>query len=247
MSRMGALPNTVQDLTAAAGVAAGNRLMFLQWLRLTDPKVYRYATGKALQAVAPGGTLGVYLGKYLSGLGQDDDSDITDFTDASVDTSVPAITSDLDNPDTLSQISAAPLSDLSSLNQSVPTITDSSGTPTASTNTSGIFSGIATAVAALATAAPKIINALNPTSSQTILAQNAQRAMQGLPPLNADGTVMTATQLAAAGYSSSQIAEWEANLAAETPTATLFGLPWYLPVGAAALLAWALLGNKKRA
>ena len=244
------MSSTVQNLTNAAGAAAGNRLMFLQWLRLTDPQVYRYATAKALQAVKPGGALGVYLGKYLSGLGDngDDSSDAGEFDafSSTTDTSVPSITTDLDDPNALSQISNAPLSDLSSLNTAVPTITDDSGTPTASTNTSGIFSGIASAVAALATAAPAVIRALNPVNSQTILAQNAQRAVQGLPPLNPDGSVMTVSQLAAAGYSSSQISEWEANLAAQTPTATLFGLPWYLPVGLGAMAIW-LLTKKKTA
>lgn len=250
MGLLSALPaaNTVQKLTSAAGTAAGNRLMFLQWLRLTDPKVYRYATGKALQAVKPGGALGVYLGQYLSGLGDNGDDDSTGdyYAEITGESSVPAITTDLDDPSSILSISPAPVADLSTLNMDIPTITDTSGTPAASTNTSGIFSGIASAVASLATAAPAVIRALSPNNSQTILAQNAQRAVQGLPPLNADGTVMTVSQLEAAGYSSSQISEWEANLAAQTPTPTLLGLPWYLPVGLGAIAIF-LLTKKKRA
>jgi hypothetical protein len=37
-------------------------------------------------------------------------------------------------------------------------------------------------------------------------ATNAQRIAQGLPPLNANGTVMTAAQMQAAGYTATQIA-----------------------------------------
>lgn len=50
---------------------------------------------------------------------------------------------------------------------------------------------------------------------------NVQRINAGLPPLNANGTVMTAEDMQAAGYSAATISQVEANLARSNPLRAL--------------------------
>lgn len=288
MSRIGSLgaAQMVDTVAQTHGPAAANRLMFLQWLRVSAPAVYRLAMQKAMQkvlgatahAVGPAPLPGVYSstagnagafgdlspqyaharrgrlifpyhgqglgdirpggdqqrryqayeGDGLGALGQDDSSDISAITSADI-----------------SSIDSSPITDLSSLavNPIDINIADTSGSPTV--NTGSIFSSIISTVSGLASATASLTTALNPAASASLLATNAQRAAQGLPPLNANGTVMSPAQLAASGYSSSQINTWEAALSAQTPTPLIFGLPWYLVAGAAALLYFVL--SKKRA
>jgi hypothetical protein len=142
---------------------------------------------------------------------------------------------------------------LTNLPTSVPAITTdgtvSSSTPAAastssssSTTSASSLASIFTTLTSVAGAVAKVVN----PSSSNIVALNATRAAQGLPPLNSDGTVMTPAQLAAAGYTTAQIASMEAALAASgSTTMTILGLPWYLWALGAGALAVVLAKSSK--
>jgi hypothetical protein len=72
------------------------------------------------------------------------------------------------------------------------------------------------------------------TSKQQVqqVQQNVQRINSGLPPLNANGTVMSAADMQAAGYSQATITQVEANLARS-------GM---IHIGGAAIPTWAVFG-----
>ena len=146
--------------------------------------------------------------------------------------------------------------DLSQINSSVPAINPdgtvssttpaltSTGTSAPNTSTTSV-SSLASVFSTLTSVAGAVAKIVNPGSSN-IVALNAQRAAKGLPPLNADGSVMTPAQLAAAGYTSSQISAMEAALAASgSTTMTILGLPWYLWALAAGGLAVVLAKMKR--
>jgi hypothetical protein len=146
--------------------------------------------------------------------------------------------------DQISAMASTPV-DLSAATaaNAIPAINTSTGTvTTTSEGTTPQFSAssLASTFSTLTSIAGSVAKIINP-SSQNIVALNAQRAAQGLPPLNADGTVMTPAQLAAAGYTSAQITAMEAALAASgSTTLTVLGLPWYLWAGGAAALLFVL-------
>lgn len=62
--------------------------------------------------------------------------------------------------------------------------------------------------------------------------RNVSRINSGLPPLNANGTVMTAADMRAAGYSEASISQVEANIARS-------GM---IQIGGASVPSWALFG-----
>lgn len=147
--------------------------------------------------------------------------------------------------------SAAPASvDLSSItptNINIPASQTSTGTSTTadttpSTNWASVFG---TVLSTVTTAVKTVANLTNPASA-SILAINTQRAAQGLPPLNNDGTVMTPAELAAAGYTSAQISAMEAKIASSSllSGATLLGIPIIAWLAGGVLFA--VVANNKR-
>ena|SRR5579863_4411253 len=100
----------------------------------------------------------------------------------------------------------------------LPAITDTS-TPvtTANGGSSNPFTSILTAlgVGAATAAGAVAAGAINTVALQQT---NAQRMAQGLPPLTANGAVMTAAQMSAAGYSTTQIAALQSQLGIEPQT-----------------------------
>lgn len=110
---------------------------------------------------------------------------------------------------------------------------------TAGTGTSTDYTGaISSVITSLASAT---VAALAPTAyANSQLAQtNATRLAEGLPPLNANGTPMSAAQMAAAGYTSSQISSVSSQLAGSSTM--------LLILGAAAIGAIALIATRKNA
>lgn len=122
-------------------------------------------------------------GGYLSGLGDDDDDDDYVGGDDPLDFS-----GDTDQP--------------------ADTSTDtSSSSPSLSQVTSAISSLIGTSASLI-----NAVDGTTATQSAALVQTNIARLNANLPPLNANGTVMTAAQMAAAGYSQTQINAVEANM-----------------------------------
>ena len=166
-------------------------------------------------------------GQNLHGFGQD----LTDSTFDTIDTSgsfdvsagTPDLTAGVLNPDT-SALAAS---------TQIPTVQD---TASASGGSGSLLSSLLTglgvgAAAGLTTVAQGYI------STATLQATNAQRMSQGLPPLNANGTVMTAAQMLAAGYSQAQVSTFQSQLSGNPTT--------FLIIGAIAIGALLLLSSKK--
>lgn len=98
----------------------------------------------------------------------------------------------------------------------MPVITTDTG---ASSGISNFFSNLLTGVGVgAATAAANV--ASGAITTVALQQTNAQRMAQGLPPMTAAGGVMTAAQMAAAGYSPGQIAAVQSQLAI-APTSLL--------------------------
>jgi uncharacterized protein YkwD len=154
---------------------------------------------------------------------------------ASYTSSTPAYTN---TTPTASDLSAGGSNQLAlAASTTLPAITDTSSTPattaTSSTATSqNPFTAILTAlgVGAATVASGAITGAV---LTQT----NAQRLAQGLPPLTASGQVMTAAQMAAAGYSTAQIAAVQSQLGIDPETLMI--------VAAVGIGAFLLLSGKR--
>jgi uncharacterized protein YkwD len=113
-------------------------------------------------------------------------------------------------------------------------ITDSS---TSAASTSGNpFTSILTALGMGAAAAAGAV-AQGAITTAALSATNAQRLAQGLPPLTAAGQVMTAAQMAAAGYSTAQIAAVQSQLGIDPETLMI--------VAAVGIGAFLLLSGKR--
>jgi len=213
----------------------------LQEYNRNTPFSKRYDTGlsgttlKELYSARP------YYKRYDTGLGA-----LSDYS------SYASAVSSYSN-DQIAAASATPVN-LDNLVTAVPAIntdgTVSSSTPasavTSSSSSTTSPSSLASIFSTLTSVAGAVAKIVNPTTSN-IVALNATRAAQGLPPLNTDGTVMTPAQLAAAGYTTAQISAMEAALAAAgSTTMTILGLPWYLWALGAGALAVVLAKSSKR-
>jgi hypothetical protein len=166
-------------------------------------------------------------GNGLGSLGQDLTDDTGETIDLSYDTGSldagAAIDTSFTSPDSSSLTASTSLPAFSASGSD----SSSSSNPFSSLLT-GLFTGVATAGAAVLT-----------STVQTAALQqtNANRLAQGLPPLSATGAVMTAAQMAAAGYSSAQVAAVQSQLAPETSTLFI--------IGAVVIGAVLLMGSKR--
>jgi hypothetical protein len=126
----------------------------------------------------------------------------------------------------VTDLTATPSVDLTSIDTSqllnsiqAPSVDISAPTDTSSSlSAGGLFNSLITNITSFAG------HYLTSASQQNLLQQNAQRLAQGLPPLNADGTVMTVAQMQAAGYTSAQIAAIEAKITGFS----LSTIPWWV-------------------
>lgn len=122
----------------------------------------------------------------------------------------------------------------SSISASVPPIGTSEYN--ISQTTSNPFTSILTALGiGAANAAGQI--AAGAITGVALQQTNAQRLAQGLPPLTANGTVMTAAQMAAAGYNATQISAVQSQLGIEPQTLMI--------LAAIGIGAFLLLSGKK--
>jgi hypothetical protein len=108
---------------------------------------------------------------------------------------------------------------------SVPSCSLTASSTTAAGTGSSLLNTLASAAGAVVGGA---------ISGAALQATNAQRIAQGLPPLNANGTVMTLAQMQAAGYSSTQIAAVSSQLSGGNEMLLILGV---LAVGAVLLMS----------
>lgn len=95
---------------------------------------------------------------------------------------------------------------------------------------SSLFTGVITS---LVSAGATTLTA--PANAAALQATNAQRMASGLPPLNANGSVMTSAQMLAAGYTQAQVNQFASQLAAVPLTQNL---PLLLGIAAIGVLAF---------
>jgi len=137
---------------------------------------------------------------------------------------------------TASDLSASGSSS-SALAASTPQLAAISDSSTSTATNSGSGTNLLTSLlTALGTSAASAANAVGQGAITTVALQqtNAQRLAQGLPPLTATGATMTAAQMAAAGYSSGQIAAVQSQLGISSSTLAILAA---LGVGAVLLLS----------
>jgi hypothetical protein len=209
-----------------------NRQLYLAWLRTASPTVYTAALRKATgQKKNLGGLNQDLLQQALSPsmrhsfLG-DDTSDMDLFSASDLVDTSPIVF----DPITFTP----PVFDSGSLDIPMPTIgTDtSSSTPsvTAPSSSSSIFSNILSAVTSIGN------TVVNASQQNALITLNTQRAAQGLPPVNAQGQVVTA---AGTATTSASLLALEAAIAGGNSTGSL--LPLLLIGG---LAAYFLFGRK---
>jgi hypothetical protein len=175
--------------------------LYLAWLRTTSPAVYataiRQATGRTRTL---GGLTGDLVQKAFAPTLRH--SFLGDDTATTLDTiDVSAISADQPITTNYTFDTSVPAFDTSSV--ALPTLTSDTGavtsttpaaTPTAVAAAGGgpsIFSNILTAVASIG---GTVVTA---SQQSALIALNTQRAAQGLPPVNANGQVVTTAGLAA--------------------------------------------------
>jgi hypothetical protein len=141
------------------------------------------------------------------------------------------VTSDLSNAN------SNPFIDTSSVtSQTINLPTSDATLPLTTSSTTGLSSLFTGLITSLASAGTTVVNA--GATSAALQASNAARIASGLPPLNANGTVMTAAQMAAAGYSQTQINALSSQLASSV------NLPLMLGLAAAAVVAFMMMEKK---
>jgi hypothetical protein len=170
-----------------------NQQLYLAWLRTTAPTVYINAVKRALgQTRSLGGLADDLVNKALApDLAHSFLGDDTDITDESALQDVSGSSSDLT---TVPAFDTGSVSAPSAVNIASGTAVGLPSTPAATSSSSAgnIFASIITAVGSVGGA---VINA---TNQSKLIALNTQRASQGLPPINANGQVISTTGLAAA-------------------------------------------------
>jgi hypothetical protein len=173
------------------------RKLYLGWLRTTAPAVYVSAVRRATNRTRSlGGLTDNLLNSALSPtyrhtfLGDDGDSATLDTIDVSALPMDQPITTDFNfaTPDTGATVDPGALQTVSIYGQPAPTVT----TPAATSAPSGVstLASVLTAVTALGA------GVLNASNQSALIALNTQRAAQGLPPVNANGQVVTAAGIA---------------------------------------------------
>jgi hypothetical protein len=166
-----------------------NRQLYLAWLRTAAPTVYATALRKVTgQKRTLGGLTDNLVQQAFSPslrhsfLGDDTSSMDTTFMDYG---SAPITTGIDTSPIVLDPIVLTPpVFDASSV--TVPSLTTSAPTIAATTPAPSTFASILTAVASIGSS---VVTASNQSA---LIALNTQRAAQGLPPVNANGQVVTA-------------------------------------------------------
>jgi hypothetical protein len=208
-----------------------NRQLYLAWLRTAAPTVYtaaiRKATGQTKnlggldsdllqQALSPG-----LRHSFLGDDGTDMDSSSSTFS-ASDLTDTSAISFD-------PIVFTPPVFDPGTVTAPTPLPTDSSGNvvtaaPTASPS---IFSSVLQAVTSIGN------TVVNASQTNALIALNTQRAAQGLPPVNAQGQVVTAagTATTSAGLLALENAISRGSGSSLIPMLLIGGLILYLVMG----------------
>lgn len=171
-----------------------NRQLFLAWLRTTSPQVYTAAIRQALRQPQTLGGLNCDLVNSMTApatfgaFGQDDSGDggLPEITISapSVDQSAPQIIPLTPADIALSDVGTG-ITQIDVTQPDLPIVTNpSTGTTTAGSNT--IWNSIVTAVGNVGAAAFKA------DTQSNLVKLNTQRASMGLPPVNANGQVVTA-------------------------------------------------------
>lgn len=238
-----------------AAEMANNRRLYLRWLATEHQQVYKdtvlpIVLNHVAKTKAKLMGLDTEMVEPWQALGQNTLGFLAD--DFGLDFSLPANLSSSDSS-AFSMPSDFGLS--SSVNQSYPDLSSTYlntlnySTPAVSNNNTtssgGLLSSIASAAGTLfsgiAQAAPAIGQAYVGTQSQLSLLQiNSARAQQGLPPLaNVNGTLVTASQLAAANPTTAALE------GALTVGSSSTSMTTWLLIGGAVLLGTMLLSGRK--
>jgi hypothetical protein len=161
------------------------------------------------------GTLGQDTSDLTAGDGLLSDDDIADAESGSFssDTSASLLTTGSDSL-TASDLSSGNLVSNSDLTASSALAPITSSSTTSSDPLTAILTALGVGAATVVGGA---------ISGAVLQQTNAQRMAQGLPPLTATGAVMTAAQMAAAGYSSAQIAAVASQLSPDMSTILIIG------------------------